>query len=69
MLHRFQTENKQHGTYLSEDPGPHAVFLFLGAKGWEGVGYPGCDCRRRRVPKISKINKKILVFDGVGHGF
>ena len=24
--------------HLSEDPGPHAVFLLLCAKGWKGVG-------------------------------
>ena len=24
--------------HLSEDPGPHAVFFFLCAKGWKGVG-------------------------------
>ena len=38
--------------YLREDPGlrgPHALFLFPGAKGWGwGVGDPGRDCNRRR---------------------
>ena len=32
---------------LSEDLWPHAVFLFLGAKGWEG-GWDIQDGRRRR---------------------
>ena len=56
------------GSYLSEDPGPHAVFF----PGWEGLeggwAIQGVTVVVVGSQKYWK-NKKILVFDGVGHGF